>query len=103
MAKNGTIVKKGSVSKIGKVSYKGQSQKSNSGCFLVSKSSLIEVAGGWLQESKKVLPGIARACLMASTLEDSFRYWRDYKMYNTYFDKTDYKCFLNTAELGIKT
>ena len=52
-----------------------------------------EVAGGWLQESKKVLPGIARACLMASTLEDSFRYWRDYKMYNTYFDKTDYKYF----------
>jgi len=44
-----------------------------------------EIAGGWLTELRRALPGIARACLMASTIEDSFRYWRDFNIYNTYF------------------
>lgn len=46
-----------------------------------------EAAGGWLLEVRRYLPGVARACLMASTIEDSMRYWRDYKLYNNYFDQ----------------
>lgn len=52
-----------------------------------------EIAGGWLTELRRALPGIARACLMASTIEDSFRYWRDFNIYNTYFDSGFDFCF----------
>ena len=34
---------------------------------------------------KRFLPGIARLCLMASTIEDSLRYWREYGVYINYF------------------
>ena len=44
-----------------------------------------EAAGGFLTRSKKYLPTAARACLMASTLEDSWRYIREFNTYKTYF------------------
>ena len=34
---------------------------------------------------RRYLPGVARACLMASTIEDSLRYWRDFGLYQNYF------------------
>jgi hypothetical protein len=43
-----------------------------------------EAAGGFLTKSKKFLPFAARACLMASTLEDSWRYIREFDTYKTY-------------------
>ena len=44
-----------------------------------------EAAGGFLTKSRKYLPIAARACLMASTLEDSWRYIREFTTYKTYF------------------
>lgn len=44
-----------------------------------------EVASGWIVEIKRFIPTIARLCIMASTLEDSLRYWREYGIYINYF------------------
>lgn len=38
-----------------------------------------------LNWSKRFIPTIARLCIMASTLEDSLRYWREYGIYINYF------------------
>ena len=35
--------------------------------------------------NKRFLPSVARLCLMASTIEDSLRYWREYGVYINYF------------------
>ena len=39
----------------------------------------------WIKRDERFIPGIARLCLMASTIEDSLRYWREYGMYINYF------------------
>ena len=38
-----------------------------------------------LNWNKRFIPTIARLCIMASTIEDSLRYWREYGIYINYF------------------
>ena len=38
-----------------------------------------------IELKKRFIPTIARLCIMASTIEDSLRYWREYGIYINYF------------------